>query len=169
MEKEKKGIRCSYAVLVIILFAALAFVTDYAVIERKTRTCDCPKCETTESTKITENKYLQNYISFPNGSIGMSWGSKEIVLKADGTAEWNYGGSESGLARYSGYYKYIGENKMALALFDYDYLEDGKCDNEVYLCQTSLILEYDETDGTYKSNGITFKEVSKSDLKIVSE
>ena len=34
-KKEKKTIKCSYAVLVIILFAALAFVTDYAFIERK--------------------------------------------------------------------------------------------------------------------------------------
>lgn len=55
MEKEKKGIRCSYAVLVIILFAALAFVTDYAVIERKTRTCDCPKCSISEKTDVSDD------------------------------------------------------------------------------------------------------------------
>ena len=39
MEKEKNGIRCSYAVLVIILFAALAFVVDYSIIERKLNKC----------------------------------------------------------------------------------------------------------------------------------
>lgn len=41
---EKKSIKCSYAFLVIILFAALAFVTDYTFIERKISKCDCPKC-----------------------------------------------------------------------------------------------------------------------------
>ena len=58
-KKEKKTIKCSYAVLVIILFAALAFVTDYTFIERKTRKCDCPKCEATNNEVISgdiENK-----------------------------------------------------------------------------------------------------------------
>ena len=54
-KKEKKTIKCSYAVLVIILFAALAFVTDYAFIERKMNKCDCPKCETTNNEVISEN------------------------------------------------------------------------------------------------------------------
>ena len=44
-KKERKTIKCSYAVLVIILFAALAFVTDYAFIERKISKCNCHKCE----------------------------------------------------------------------------------------------------------------------------
>ena len=58
-KKEKKTIKCSYAILVIILFAALAFVTDYAFIERKTSKCDCPKCEATNNEVISgdiENK-----------------------------------------------------------------------------------------------------------------
>ena len=54
-KKEKKTIKCSYAVLVIILFAALAFVTDYAFIERKTSKCDCPKCEATNNEVISDN------------------------------------------------------------------------------------------------------------------
>ena len=54
-KKEKKTIKCSYAVLVIILFAALAFVTDYTFIERKTRKCDCPKCEATNNEVISDN------------------------------------------------------------------------------------------------------------------
>jgi len=54
-KKEKKTIKCSYAVLVIILFAALAFVTDYAFIERKTSKCDCPKCEATNNEVISGN------------------------------------------------------------------------------------------------------------------
>ncbi len=58
-KKEKKTIKCSYALLVIILFATVAFLTDYIVIERKTRKCDCPKCEATNNEVISgdiENK-----------------------------------------------------------------------------------------------------------------
>ena len=62
-KKEKKTIKCSYAVLVIILFAALAFVTDYAYIERKTRKCDCPKCEATNNEVISDNTgFNENYV-----------------------------------------------------------------------------------------------------------
>ena len=58
-KKERKTIKCSYAVLVIILFAALAFLTDYIIIDRKTKNCDCPKCEATNNEVISgdiENK-----------------------------------------------------------------------------------------------------------------
>ena len=55
MENGKKGIKCSYAVLVIILFAALAFVVDYAVIERKMSKCDCPDCSLSENTNVVED------------------------------------------------------------------------------------------------------------------
>lgn len=53
MEKEKKGIRCSYAVLVIILFAALCFVVDYSVIDRKLNRCD----HSDSSSKIDYSEY----------------------------------------------------------------------------------------------------------------
>lgn len=66
MEKEKKTIKCSYAVLVIILFAALAFVTDYAIIERKMNKCNCPKCgvvtnngEKEDNTTVDDNNETQ--------------------------------------------------------------------------------------------------------------
>lgn len=85
MEKEKKGIRCSYAVLVIILFAALAFVTDYAIIERKTRTCDCPKA--------VELNYSYKNVS----------GFYSYLLEADGELE------ESGIDGI-GYYLYLYED-----------------------------------------------------------
>ena len=52
MEKEKKTIKCSYAVLVIILFAALAFVVDYAVIDRKVNKCSCPDCKLSGNTNV---------------------------------------------------------------------------------------------------------------------
>ncbi len=58
-KKEKKTIKCSYACLVIILCATVAFLTDYIIIDRKTRKCDCPKCEITNNEVISgdiENK-----------------------------------------------------------------------------------------------------------------
>ena len=55
MEKEKKGIRCSYAVLVIILFAALAFVTDYAFIQNKMNKCNCPDCSLSGNTNVVND------------------------------------------------------------------------------------------------------------------
>lgn len=54
-KKEKKTIKCSYALLVIILFATVAFLTDYIIIDRKTRKCDCPKCEVTNNEVISDN------------------------------------------------------------------------------------------------------------------
>ena len=41
--------------MVIILFAALAFVTDYVIIERKTRKCECAKCDATNNEVISDN------------------------------------------------------------------------------------------------------------------
>ena len=68
MEKKKKGIRCSYAVLLIILFATVCILTDYIVIERKTRVNNCPKCESTcskcdvkgESSEVEESNEKDN-------------------------------------------------------------------------------------------------------------
>ncbi len=59
MEKEKKTIKCSYAVLVIILFAALAFVTDYAFIQNKMNKCSCPDCEI-KNNDIKEDTTIVN-------------------------------------------------------------------------------------------------------------
>lgn len=69
MEKERKTIKCSYAVLVIVLFAALAFVTDYAIIERKTRSCSCPKCDSekvVDESNIVEIPRVDNEVSDNN-------------------------------------------------------------------------------------------------------
>ena len=54
-KKEKKTIKCSYAVLVIALCATVAFLTDYIIIDRKTKNCDCPKCEATNNEVISDN------------------------------------------------------------------------------------------------------------------
>lgn len=53
--KEKKRINSNYGILVILLFATVAFLTDYIIIERKLRVCECPKCEATNNEVISDN------------------------------------------------------------------------------------------------------------------
>jgi hypothetical protein len=97
-KNEKKTIKCSYTVLVIILFAALAFITDYIIIDRKTRKCNCPKCEATnnevisdntDNTQVTENTkdkiVWNNHYSYScnkieNDSCFINNGNYEIIL-----------------------------------------------------------------------------------------
>ena len=62
---ENKKISCSYALLVIILFAALAFVTVYAYVQDRIRTCSCPKCESGEV--VTDNS--SNTVVSNNGVV----------------------------------------------------------------------------------------------------
>ena len=91
-KKEKKSIKCSYAVLVIILFAALAFVTDYAFIERKISKCDCPRCEATNNEVISgdiENKdntdntqVTENDENKVENSIKNIYNVNELTIKA---------------------------------------------------------------------------------------
>jgi len=111
-KKEKKTIKCSYAVLVIILCATVAFLTDYIVIDRKTKNCDCPKCEATnnevisgdienkdntDNTQVTENKtysygdiaglysYSAQSDAIPGGSTGY-----HLYLNSNGTFYYEY-------------------------------------------------------------------------------
>lgn len=107
-KKEKKTIKCSYAVLVIILFAALAFVTDYAIIERKINKCNCPKCEATnnevicdntDNTQVTENKtysyediagYYATDFTFNSDKTDSTGASVFLYLYSDGTYSYRY-------------------------------------------------------------------------------
>ena len=99
MEKERKTIKCSYVVLVIILFAALAFVTDYAIIERKMNKCDCPKCEITtnneEKNIVSYNYedvagyYTVNY-SFNSEKTDSTDASVFLHIYSDGTYSYRY-------------------------------------------------------------------------------
>ena len=82
MEKEKKGIRCSYSFLVIILFAALAFTVDYAVIERKMNKCKCPKCSLAE--KYTYSGIAAQYSGYPLDGDNSKRVS-DLRLYSDGT------------------------------------------------------------------------------------
>ena len=146
-KKEKKTIKCSYAVLVIILFAALAFVTDYAFIERKTRKCDCPKCEATNNEVISGDIENKDNIRFAenNGNVKDIYkavaghysynddnGKQEFYFYENGTMVYYYednykksAGYHDGSGGYLGYYS-IDDNKIRTAvIFEY-YDEAGK-------------------------------------------
>ena len=60
MERENKKICCRYSVLVIILFAALAFVVDYAFIQNKMNDCNCPKYESSIEKSDAVSSYFDN-------------------------------------------------------------------------------------------------------------
>ena len=85
MEKEKKKISCSYVVLVIILFAALAFVTDYAFIERKTSKCDCPKCEATNNEEKEESEVIDTDMNVVESNHGNNTQNDSTISGIRGT------------------------------------------------------------------------------------
>lgn len=91
-KKEKKTIKCSYAVLVIILCATVAFLTDYIIIDRKTNNCDSPTGEVTnnevksgdienkdntDNTQVTEND--ENKVE---NSIKNIYNVNDLTIKA---------------------------------------------------------------------------------------
>ena len=140
---EKKGIRCSYAVLVIILFAALAFVTDYAIIERKMNKCICPKCEVTINNEekdepITNNENSNEHVNEDNMNgeftkftytslsgkyTSDSWDKDTyIVFNNDGTWNGNFNFCE-GYADASGKYEIDGSNIIINAYESYNEVE----------------------------------------------
>lgn len=130
-KKERKTIKCSYAVLVIILFAALAFVTDYAFIERKTSKCDCPKCEVpnnevisdnTDNTQVTDN---QTY-SYEDIAGYYIIENMHYYLYSDGTFLSESIGDSYGYVGIIGNY-IIDNNKISLrSIFSYSSSNEGK-------------------------------------------
>ena len=112
MEKEKKKISCSYAVLVIILFAALAFVVDYAVIERKMNKCNCPKCEVTTNNEekdepITNNENSNEHVN--ENSEKMKYDYKDVAghyrySDSDGSTDFYFYENGTVIYYYEDYY-----------------------------------------------------------------
>ena len=146
-KKEKKTIKCSYAVLVIALCATVAFLTDYIIIDRKTKNCDCSRCEATNNEVISENIENKDNIRFAenNGNVKDIYkaiaghysynddiGKQEFYFYENGTMiyyyeenELNPGGFNGGSGGYLGYYS-IDDNKIKTAvIFEY-YDEAGK-------------------------------------------
>ena len=195
MENVKLGVKFSYVVLVIVIFTTLSFFIGYSL--RKEKIIECPdgvvninqvvdddKSSEVDSDNKNESvqdnssvnkeilnvditKYLQHIVY--HGSENQ-WTSNEIILNADGTAKWNTAGSDAGGVSYIGYYHYVSDNKIALSLFEKGYFKDYKCTNELFECHTSMILDYDVQNGTYKSDSnVIYKSVSQIDLKLLGE
>ncbi len=147
MEKERKTIKCSYAVLVIILCAAVAILTDYIVIDRKMNKCNCPKCEITKNNGEKEEPITNNENSNEQVNEDKKYSYEDVAghyrysddagisdyyFYENGTLISDYedyllksGGYDGGSGGYLGSY-YIDQNKIRISiLFEY-YNEDGK-------------------------------------------
>ena len=112
---EKKGIRCSYAVLVIILFAALAFVTDYAFIQDKMHKCNVvPK---SYSYSDISGLYSATFESVPGNCFGEELCdlNYHLYLNEDGT--FVYYSSADFTSNYIGNYVIEGNNIKLNYLF----------------------------------------------------
>ncbi len=146
MEKEKKKNSCSYAVLVVILFAALAFVVDYAVIERKMNKCNCPKCENTcpkcdvkeESSVVEESNAIENedINVYPLNYFDAEFlprypdNDTKIEFKKDGTWNGKFNICE-GYPEYYGTYT-LDNDRIIVKLDDY-FTRDSASKGETYL------------------------------------
>lgn len=80
MKKEKKGIRCSYAVLVIILLAALAFVVDYSVIDRKLNRCEHSDLSSTIDYSEFSNKVKSQRSSMSDQGVFIMSGVQDSLV-----------------------------------------------------------------------------------------
>lgn len=80
MEKEKKGIRCSYAVLVIVLFAALCFVVDYSIIDRKLNRCDHSDSSSTIDYSEYSNKVKSHRSSMSDQGVSIMSGVQDSLV-----------------------------------------------------------------------------------------
>lgn len=127
-KKEKKTIKCSYALLVIILFATVAFLTDYIIIDRKTRKCDCPKCEATNNEVISDNTgFNENYVyTYENIAGYYIIENMHYYLYSDGTFLSESIGDSYGYVGIIGNY-IIDNNKISLkSIFSYSSSHEGK-------------------------------------------
>ena len=192
MSKNSKNVNFVACIVSIILFGVLGFVVGYA--SRKQEKIECPKSVVNinevmdgsevnndnknessqdnsyvnkENLNVDITKYLQHIVYHGNEN---QWTSNEIILNADGTAKWNTAGSDAGGVSYVGYYHFVSDNKIALSLFEKGYFKNYQCTNELFECHTSMILDYDVQNDTYKSDSnVTYKTVSQVDLKLLGE
>lgn len=164
MEKEKKKISCSYAVLVIILFATVCFLTDYIIIERKTRVNKCPKCENTctkcdvkEENSVVEdsNEELdakESVTEFTRYTYTSIYGKyvldsadryTYIIFNNDGTWSGNFNFCE-GYAEATGNYTIEGSNIIIKA---YDSYNIAEVNGEKYITNQFLPSKVSIVDG----------------------
>ena len=143
MEKrEKKIINSNYGILVILLFAMVCTLTDWIIIERKVRICECPKCEVTnnevisdntDNTQVTENKDEQTselefiYTSLSGKFVVDSYDKETyIYFHDDGTWDGKFNFCE-GYAEAAGQYEIDGSNILINVYDNYNVVEvDGE-------------------------------------------
>ena len=88
MEEKKRGFSCSYALLVVILCGALAFVTDYAIIESKTQRYGCVSGSTIEKN-YSYSEIAGHYDGYPI-EYDDSKRVSNINFYSDGTYSYGY-------------------------------------------------------------------------------
>lgn len=186
MEKEKKGIRCSYAVLVIILFAALCFVVDYSVIDRKLNRCEHLDSSSTidyseYSNKVKSQRTLMSDqgVSIMSGVENSLVGDYIVRLSKDGLLSIEYS-NESSVRNISdnvlSYYlintgQDIGktlffikeDGTVSKASIEYGYSADSDIeieDNINGLKDIVTILEGSYSDGLSGSHGPIFIDIN---------
>lgn len=145
-KKEKKTIKCSYALLVIILFATVAFLTDYIIIDRKTRKCDCPKCEATNNEVISDNTdntqvtdHIDCFKSFMDHCLIYDASMKIELIKKDST-------------------KF---NSVIINQNQYDFLIEDIIDNVVQTSDGNVFIEY-------LHNSLSYSILLDSNANVVS-
>ncbi len=186
MEKEKKGIRCSYAVLVIILFAALCFVVDYSVIDRKLNRCGHLDSSNTIDYSEYSNKVKSQRSSMSDQGVSIMSGVENslvgdyiVRLSKDGLLSIEYS-NESSVRNISdnvlSYYlintgqdigktlffiKEDGTVSRASIEYGYSALSDIEIENNLNgLKDIVTILEGSYSDGLSGSHGPIFIDIN---------
>lgn len=186
MEKEKKGIRCSYAVLVIILFAALCFVVDYSIIDRKLNRCDYSDSSSTIDYSEYSNKVKSQRSSMSDQGVSIMSGVENslvgdyiVRLSKDGLLSIEYS-NESSVRNISdnvlSYYLINTGQDIGKTLFfikedgtvnkasiEYGYSADSNIeieDNLNGLKDIVTILEGSYSDGESGSHGPIFIDIN---------
>ena len=129
MGKEKKYIKCGYAVLVIILFATVCFLTDYILISRNIDKCNCPKCENTctkcdvkqESSVVEESNEHVSEIEYTFSSFSGKYvsndGDKYTYINFSNDGSWDgYFNYCEGYTNFNG--KYVVNDDMIFMKLD---------------------------------------------------
>lgn len=165
-ERKKKIVNSNYGILVILLFAMVCTLTDWIIIERKVRVCECPKCESTsnevisgntDNTQVTEKKYNYEdiagnyYFSMPisKEEFFVDNASYLLTLYSDGTCLYRH------IVVATGYYYgnyIIKNNKLYL-----NFLLSGGGSTPLEYNKISKIININ-SDGTLLDNNPFWKD-----------
>lgn len=126
MEDKKKGIRCSYGVLIVILFATVCLLTDYIVIDRKLRE---DKSSNSDNLIIEDNSNDSNI----------------IISKVDTTKDYVYDAvydSDDIADSYSTFHKTFYLKDIVVPYVNIDSEDASKVNDEIKSVYNSAIAVY---------------------------